>query len=191
MNKILINAIRGEPKIILAYLFGSRAQGRVGELSDYDVAILVDGKVADDFRYRFGSRLCKELNTAKVDLIILNSVPIELAYNVISTGKLIYQQSVSDRVEFEANTLSKYFDYLPVLRKQREELLRESNYETGIQRRREALRKTERMLTKLGAPKGKRDWEIEWREVYNNLRRLSDLYDFMEYVKKWPKKVSD
>jgi len=157
MNRILINAIRGEPKIILAYLFGSRAQGRVGELSDYDVAILVDGKVADDFRYRFGSRLCKELNTAKVDLIILNSVPIELAYNVISTGKLIYQQSVSDRVEFEANTLSKYFDYLPVLRKQRGELLRESNYETGIQRRREALRKTERMLAKLGASEGKKD----------------------------------
>lgn len=157
MNKILINAIRGEPKIILSYLFGSRAQGRVGELSDYDIAILVAGKVADDFRYRFGSRLCKELNTAKVDLIILNSVPIELAYNVMFTGKLIYQQSVSDRVEFEANTLSKYFDYLPVLRKQREELLRESNYETGIQRRREALRKTERMLAKLRVSEGKRD----------------------------------
>lgn len=127
------------------------------ELSDYDIAVPVDGKVADDFRYRFGSRLCKELDTAKVDLIILNSVPIELAYNVISTGKLIYQQSVSDRVEFEANTLSKYFDYLSVLRKQREELLRESNYETGIQRRREALRKTERMLAKLGASEGKKD----------------------------------
>ncbi len=157
MNKELIKAIRGEPKIILAYLFGSRAQGKVGELSDYDIAILVDGEVADDFKYRFGSKLCRTLNTSKVDLIILNSVPIELAYNVISTGKLIYQQSVADRVEFEANTLSKYFDYLPMLRKQREELLRESNYETGIQRRREALRKTERMLAKLGASEGKKN----------------------------------
>jgi len=91
MNKKLTNAIKREPKIVLSYLFGSRVQGKVGELSDYDIAILVDGKMADDFRYRFGSRLCKELETSKVDLIILNSAPIELAYNVISTGKLIYQ----------------------------------------------------------------------------------------------------
>ncbi len=152
MNRELVEMVKKEQKIILAYLFGSRVQGKVGELSDYDIAVLTDREVAGDFRYRFSSRLCRALNTSKVDLIILNSAPIELAYNVISTGKLIYQRSAYERVEFEANTLSRYFDYLPVLRRQREELLEESNYETGIQRRREALRKTERMLAKLGVP---------------------------------------
>ena len=126
MNRELVEMVKKEQKITLAYLFGSRVEGKVGELSDYDIAILTGRGVAGDFRYRFSSSLCRALNTSKVDPIILNSAPIELAYNVISTGKLIYQQSAYERVEFEANTLSRYFDHLPVLRRQRKELLEES-----------------------------------------------------------------
>ncbi len=32
--------------------------------------------------------------------------------------------------------------------------------------------------------------EIEWGEVYNNLQRISDFYEFMGYVKRWLREVS-
>jgi len=156
MNKKFAKIIKQRKNISLAYLFGSQVQGKVGNLSDYDIAVLVDGDVPYEFKYQLASELRRTLNTERVDLVILNSAPIELAYNVISNGKLLYQRSAYDRVEFEANTLSKYFDYLPVLRKQRAEILREVNYERGIQRHREALRKTERMLAELRASQKKK-----------------------------------
>ncbi|MCD6170422.1 MAG: nucleotidyltransferase domain-containing protein [Candidatus Latescibacteria bacterium] len=155
MNKELTE-IAEHRRITLVYLFGSRVKGKVGDLSDYDVAVLVDGGVPYQFKYQLAYELRNALNTERVDLVILNSAPIELAYNIISTGRLIYQRSVYDRVEFEANTMSKYFDYLPVLRRQREEILKESNYERRIQRGREALRQAERMLREIRASKGKK-----------------------------------
>ncbi len=68
---------------------------------------------------------------------------------MIATGTVIYEISRAARVDFESLTLGLYGDFLPVLRAQREELLRGSNYETGIQRYREALGKTRRLLEEI------------------------------------------
>jgi len=152
-----IKKIMQETKEVrLTYLFGSRVGGRTEPLSDYDIGVVVDRKMPYDFKYRLASELRQALNTERVDVVILNSAPIELVYNVIAAGKLVYEKSVYERVEFEAITLSKYFDYLPVLRKQRKEILEETNYERGIQRHREAFRKTERMLAELRATQKKK-----------------------------------
>jgi len=32
--------------------------------------------------------------------------------------------------------------------------------------------------------------EIDWKEVYDNLQKLSDIYEFMEYIKIWLRKRS-
>jgi hypothetical protein len=61
-----------------------------------------------------------------VDLVLLNQAPIELAYRVIAQGKWVYEESRAVRVEYEAYVLGRYGDYLPVLRKQREQILTES-----------------------------------------------------------------
>ena len=87
--------------------------------------------------------------TDRVDLVVLNYAPIELRYNVIVTGVVIYEQNPAVRVDFEANTLSRYGDYLPVLRRQRKEILEEHENEAGIQRYREALGETQRLLKKI------------------------------------------
>ena len=155
MTKKLTEIVE-QRRITLVYLFGSRVKGKVGNLSDYDIAVFVADKIPYGFRYQLANEVSKALNAERVDLVILNAAPVELAYNVISTGKLLYERSVYDRVEFEATTLSKYFDYLPVLRRQREEILEESNYERGIQRHREAFRKTERVLAELRASQEKK-----------------------------------
>jgi len=56
---------------------------------------------------------------------------------------------VAVRVEFEATTLSRYGDFLPVLRRQRKEILEEQYDETGIQRYRTALGETQRLLEEI------------------------------------------
>jgi predicted nucleotidyltransferase len=134
--------------ILLAYLFGSRAGGRIGPLSDYDFGVLFSEKLLSKDYHLLVHLLAKLLDTRHVDLVDLNRAPIELRYHVIGTGKLLYEATAAARVEFEAQTLSYYFDYLPILRRQRQELLTEKGEarEAGIQRYRKALAKTQRVL---------------------------------------------
>jgi len=135
-----------DERIVLAYLFGSQARGRIGPTSDYDVAFLVDGAVTHNERYRWAHELSQLLGGQPVDLVILNTAPVELRYNVIAEGRRVYEQDVAARVEFEANTLSLYGDMRPMLRQQREAILRGGDHAGGIQRYREALGQTLRVL---------------------------------------------
>jgi predicted nucleotidyltransferase len=138
--------------VALAYLFGSQATGRAGAQSDYDVAVLFDGKVSTDDCYALTHQLTDFLDT-DVDLVDLARAPIELVYNVIATGQILYAKDRTTRVEFEARALGLYFDQLPVLRAERRALLEETreDYDAGVERYRTALRATERMLAQIRA----------------------------------------
>jgi predicted nucleotidyltransferase len=140
--------------IRLIYLFGSQAQDQAGPMSDYDLAILFSDKPSLPERTALAHQLALIFETARVDLVVLNQAPVELQYNVIVTGCLLYEASRANRVEFEAETLSRYGDFLPILRHQREELLQEGVRadETGVQRYRAALRATQDLLAQVGAP---------------------------------------
>jgi hypothetical protein len=59
-----------------------------------------------------------------------------------------------DGVEYEAHVMSVYGDYLPVLRAQREEILRGGERGTGIQRYRKALGRTRRALDEIRSTRG-------------------------------------
>ncbi len=140
--------------ILLAYFFGSQLKGKTGPLSDYDIAILLTPKPRSfQFKYKLHHELANIFNYGQVDLVILNNSPIELKYHVIAAGKLIYQKDSATKVEFEADTLSRYFDYLPVLKAQRQDILyfkpKGTKYHRRIQRYRTALRKTEKKLNKI------------------------------------------
>ncbi|AOQ22675.1 hypothetical protein MTAT_26790 [Moorella thermoacetica] len=137
--------------IELAYLFGSRARGKAGPLSDYDFAILDPNMGRDDGYYRLILDLSALMGGASVDVVMLKFAPVELQYRVIKEGFLLYQKDVYTRVEFEGNVLSRYFDFLPVLRQQREDVLKEGKSEKRIQRYREALGKTLGMLNEIRA----------------------------------------
>jgi len=136
-------------RIDLAYLFGSRASGRAGPVSDFDIAVLYAESQSTIMRYELARDLKSILKTDALDLVVLNNSPIELRYAVIASGIVVYQVNVKTRVEYEALTLSLYGDYLPVLRSQREDILKEGNNEAGIQRYRAALGKTQRLLEEI------------------------------------------
>ena len=138
-----------DPSVELAYLFGSHADCTQGPISDYDIAVLFSNPVPPEKAYRVAHKLATLLMTERVDFVVLNRVPIELRYAVVATGIVIYEVSPAVRVEFEASTLSCYSDFLPILSRQKKEILEERNNEAGIQRYRTTLRKTQRLLAEI------------------------------------------
>jgi hypothetical protein len=118
-------------------------------MSDIDIAVLFTEPPAPESVYRLSHQLSVSLGTGRIDLIVLNRAPVELRYAAIASGVLVFEIDISTRVDFEAQTLGFYGDYLPVLRQQRRDILKESNDESRIQRYREAFGKTERVLEKI------------------------------------------
>jgi predicted nucleotidyltransferase len=141
--------------VCLVYLFGSQVEGNVGPMSDYDLALLVD-RAVDGRRVqaRLAHELARALHTDRVDVVLLNRASIELAYAIVAQGKLLYEQDVATRVEYEATVLSRYGDYLPVLRTQREDILRGEDHDRRVRRYRAALGRTERTLGQIAAAQG-------------------------------------
>jgi uncharacterized protein len=151
----LIQFLKSEDRIMLVYIFGSQVKGNVGSMSDYDIAVFLSEISSDTYKYELSSRVAHILDAA-IDLVILNGAPVELKYAVIADGLLLYEKDKAARVEFEGNTLSQYFDFLPVLRKQRAEILKGVKSEIGIHRHREALGKTEKVLAEIRAAEDKK-----------------------------------
>jgi predicted nucleotidyltransferase len=144
-------------EIRLLYLFGSQVEGRLGPLSDYDLAVLFD-PTGDDGQVhaRMSHELACALGTDQVDVVLLNRAPIELAYAIIAQGRVLYQRDVATRVEYEAQVLSRYGDYLPVLRAQRDDIMRGDEdgarvHQARVHRYRAALGRTERTLGQITA----------------------------------------
>ena len=136
----------------LAYLFGSQVDGRTGPISDIDLGILFeDGGDTLNARSKLAYELGKELGFQRIDIVSLREASIELAYGIISQGICVYQHDNALRVEFEAQVLSRYGDYLPVLRAQRQVILGGKGDGRRVQRYREALRQTERTLSQIRA----------------------------------------
>jgi predicted nucleotidyltransferase len=137
--------------IAIAYLFGSMARGRAGPLSDVDIAVLFRNEEEQGERYELAFQLRQLLGVESVHLVVLNRCPIELKYRIIKEGRLLFSDSMMTKVELEAKILSQYGDYLPVLARQRTEILEASYGTAGVQRYREALGQTERMLKQVRA----------------------------------------
>jgi uncharacterized protein len=98
----------------LVYIFGSQVTGKTGPLSDYDFAVYLeenDPKVQFLIKTKLLDELSRVLGSDKLDLVVLNTVQgSELKYNIISQGKLIYQQEPY-KLSVEPKILNEYFDY--------------------------------------------------------------------------------
>ncbi len=141
--------------LCLAYLFGSQVEGRVGPMSDLDLAVLVDlGVDRQRFQADLTHELVQALESDRVDVVLLNRAPIELAYAVVAHGKIVYERDAATRVEYEADVLSRYADYLPVLRAQYADIVQGDEYERRVQRYRAALGRTERTLGQITTTQG-------------------------------------
>ena len=104
------------------YLFGSRAQGYTGPLSDYDFAVLMNrsgeqrGGAVYDHLYDILSPFCpRTLKNDIIDIVFLNAAPLELRMHVVRYGRVIFDADPSQRLDFEEYTTVQYCDYRPLL----------------------------------------------------------------------------
>ncbi|TSC93890.1 MAG: putative nucleotidyltransferase [Parcubacteria group bacterium Licking1014_1] len=112
--KKIIPIFETYPEIKLVYLFGSRAKGKIGPLSDYDFAVYLDEKdhiKRFDIRLDLMGKISSKLKTDAVDLCVLNDIEgPELKYNIIKDGVLILEREPF-KVLIEPKIMTEYIDF--------------------------------------------------------------------------------
>jgi len=109
--------LEGRSEIVAAYLFGSHARGEADNRSDVDVALLLRPDLPDatHLKLRLETEICDVLDSDNVDVLFLNSAPLPLQAEVIRIGQVIVSKDEEARVEFEAQTMSAWWDFQPLL----------------------------------------------------------------------------
>jgi len=113
--------MQGETSIVSGYLFGSILEGNAGKTSDIDLAFLLDENAyksdpinamspAHLIAAKVGLQLDRE-----TDVTILNSASLEIAYEVVTTGKCIFEIDPDLRMGYEIKIKGMYFDFRPFL----------------------------------------------------------------------------
>lgn len=119
MFPVLVAEFARQPEIEVLYLYGSRAGGRISPLSDVDLAVLlspaVDRFAHLDIHLRMIGEAAKALRTEEVDVQILNRVPVQAQYAILKNKKVLFSRDEIRRVNFEAEVISRYLDFGPLL----------------------------------------------------------------------------
>lgn len=127
-----------QPEVVVAYLFGSVARGQADRLSDVDIAVLFDAGLGAEESVERQVRLMIELEAytdREVQVVALNRAPPLLAYQAVRYGKLLYERSRAERIDFEVRARKMYFDFKPWLDFHTQALLKDIE-EVGLSGRR-------------------------------------------------------
>jgi predicted nucleotidyltransferase len=110
-----------DDSIVAVYLFGSCIKGEAEKASDIDLSFLLDEQAyktdpidamspAHLFAAQVGMKFNKE-----TDVTILNSASLEMAYEVVTSGKCLFELDPDMRMEYELKIKGMYFDFKPFL----------------------------------------------------------------------------
>ncbi|NOR60188.1 MAG: nucleotidyltransferase [Methanosarcinales archaeon] len=109
----LTNFFRSIDGVNFAYLFGSIVRGDTNELSDVDIAVMLDESLSkkDMFNKELDliSELTCVLKSDKIDLVVLNDAPFLLKYNIVKDGHVL-KSDETKRIAFETGVMSRYLD---------------------------------------------------------------------------------
>ena len=129
MARAFTNAVHAlldaEPRILLAYVFGSVARGEAGDASDLDVAVLATHELDLDERARLSEEIGRVTGFERVDLVDLRSAPPALVAEVVRHGERVLERDPLVRFDFEMAAIRRYEDTRP-LRRLQQVLLREA-----------------------------------------------------------------
>jgi predicted nucleotidyltransferase len=118
---VLAEHFAHRPEVAAVYLFGSVATGRWRPGSDVDVGVLYRSAPPATL---LGQPFSDEAELAErlgcpVQLVVMNSAPVDLVHRVLRDGVLVVEHDKSARISFEVRARNIYFDLLPVLRQYR------------------------------------------------------------------------
>ncbi|MDI6689533.1 MAG: nucleotidyltransferase domain-containing protein [Actinomycetota bacterium] len=103
------------PKVIVAYFFGSQVRGEITPLSDIDIAVLVKESLSLDEKADLIGEIISSLETDNIDFVVLNHVSsVSLKFEVIN-GKVLYSANEGKRVDFETKVMGEYLLYGPMI----------------------------------------------------------------------------
>jgi predicted nucleotidyltransferase len=107
--------------IAAVYLFGSFLRGGLRIDSDIDLAFLLDEKayksdpiIAMSPAHLIAAKVGMQLDR-ETDVTILNSASLEMAYEVVTSGKCLFELDLDLRMEYEIKIKGMYFDFRPFL----------------------------------------------------------------------------
>jgi len=118
--------IKGDPNILFAYLYGSYVYDIIHCDSDIDVAVYLTPSEMNEYlkmEKRILSSLIDKIHTDKIDLRIINTLPLILQYQILKEGIPILIKDEQARVDFETQVMIRFFELKPYIDEYREMLL--------------------------------------------------------------------
>lgn len=105
------------------YLFGSQAEGVAGKTSDIDVGILLKTPIQKsesitalyNSLFNILSDSFDMSNFRTMDIVFLDRASLELQFDVIQHGIVLYESSPTVRMDFEERIAMLYRDFYPLL----------------------------------------------------------------------------
>ena len=114
LTQQLIDLARATPEVLVLWLYGSRAKGNAGPLSDWDLAVaFAPVKLADPLDNRLRPELLAldwqralQLPEGKLSVVDINQAPIPLAFAIIDANTPLYSRDEGRRLQEEARIMS-------------------------------------------------------------------------------------
>jgi predicted nucleotidyltransferase len=122
--------LNGRP-VMLAYLFGSAADGTALPSSDVDIALVLEPGCNlapyDRMKMEFdiAAEVEKKCKVNQADVRSIDSAPLTVQGTILAEGILLYSRDEELRVEYETYTRKMYFDFQPVAGMMREAFFRQ------------------------------------------------------------------
>lgn len=101
---------------LFAYIFGSEVMGDARPDSDLDVAVFFGGRAVEATAVAAGL-------PGRVDLLVLDGAPLELAGRVAMTGHLLFDDDPPSRVTWESTTRKIWLDERPRIEQARRDFV--------------------------------------------------------------------
>ncbi len=126
IREAVTDAVKGDPRVLAVYLFGSRARGEATEGSDVDLGVLFSERTRLDRVLDLEAQIEDALGT-DVDLVDLGKANAFLALDAIR-GERIYCTDSTRCDEFDLYVLRRAGDLAPLERERRRMLLDPDRY---------------------------------------------------------------
>ena len=105
----------------LVYLFGSLAEGKNQPLSDVDIGVVFFSKFIHRNNFNKVYNELYDIFTnvypdESIDIVFLQKAGLELCFDAITNGQILYEFSKDERFQFEEKTNIFFADFNPLLR---------------------------------------------------------------------------
>ncbi len=97
-------------RVRLAVVFGSTVTGRRTAHSDLDLAFWLEGKRIEGQELVLTNALMRDLHRNDVDVVVLNHAAPLLQWQIVSTGRLVYERQPGQFHQLQVQAMKRYQD---------------------------------------------------------------------------------